>query len=171
MAKAVPRSSHVEVVVTAPVDAVWKVISDVTRTGEWSHECRRVTWLDGASSAAPGARFRGANTLLWARWSRTNEVIDVEPERLIAWRTMRTWRFPDSTEWRIVLEPLAGGTRIVQTYEIVHSARWWAWLMARVVPSHRDRSAALEADLRRIGDVAVDVAAASRHVPTPDERP
>ena len=40
--KQIPRSSRVEVEVPAPVDAVWRVITDVTRTGEWSHECRRV---------------------------------------------------------------------------------------------------------------------------------
>ena len=40
--KQIPRTSRVEVEVAAPVDAVWQVLADVTRTGEWSHECQRV---------------------------------------------------------------------------------------------------------------------------------
>ena len=66
------------------------------------------------------------------------------------------WRFPDSTEWRFTLEASTTGTRITQTYEVVEAAAWWSWLAARMVPPHRDRSAALTADLRRIGEVARD---------------
>ena len=152
--KQIPRGSRVEVEVPAPVDAVWRVITDVTRTGEWSHECRRVAWLDGAAEASYGARFRGGNKWLMFRWSRTNEIIELEQDRAIGWRTLPSWRFPDSTEWRFVLEPTTEGTRITQTYEVVQAAAWWSWLMARMVPPHRDRSAALAADLRRIGEVA-----------------
>ena len=47
------RTCRVEAEVAAPVDAVWRVVSDVTRTGEWSHECHSVHWLDGATSAVP----------------------------------------------------------------------------------------------------------------------
>lgn len=145
----------------APVEAVWRVVSDVTRTGEWSHECHSVHWLGGATSAVPGARFRGGNKAFWWRWSRTNEVTDVEPGLIIAWRTLPTWRFVDSTEWRITLEPTPNGTRIKQTYQVVRCPRWWEWLVAHIIPPHRDRTAALAADLRRIGGVAAG------HNPTP----
>jgi uncharacterized protein YndB with AHSA1/START domain len=151
----VPRSCRVEADLAAPVAEVWRVVSDVTRTGEWSHECLGVEWLDGATQAAVGARFRGANKSLWMRWHRTCVMTEVSPGRSLAWRTIPTWRFVDSTAWRITLEPLAGGsTRIVQTYEVVRCPRWWEWLVARTNPLHRDRSDALAADLARIGVVA-----------------
>ncbi len=120
--KQIPRTSRVEVEVAAPVHAVWQVLADVTRTGEWSHECQRVTWLDGATSASYGARFRGGNKWLAFRWSRTNEIIELEPDHVIAWRTVPSWRFPDSTEWRFTLEASTVGTRITQTYELVQAA-------------------------------------------------
>ena len=151
----VPHSCRVEADLAVPVEAVWQVVSDVTRTGEWSHECLDVEWLDGATQAAVGARFRGANKSLWLRWHRTCVMTEVSPRRSLAWRTIPTWRFVDSTEWRITLEPLAGGgTRIVQTYEVVRCPAWWEWLVARVNPPHRDRSEALAADLARVGAVA-----------------
>ena len=158
--KRLARTCRVQAEVTVPVDAVWRVVSDVTRTGEWSHECHTVRWLDGATSAVPGARFRGGNKAFWWRWSRTNEVTEVEPGRLLAWRTIPTWRFVDSTEWRITLEHLPTGTLIEQTYQVLRCPRWWEWVVAHVIPPHRDRTAALADDVRRIGDVATaDVAA------------
>src|SRR6266702_2020774 len=78
------------VIVDAPVEAVWRVITDVTRTGEWSHECRQVAWLHGAAQAAPGVRFRGRNRSGLLRWSRVCEVIAVDTPREIAWRTIPT---------------------------------------------------------------------------------
>jgi hypothetical protein len=159
-----PRTCRVEAAVSAPVEAVWHVVADVTRTGEWSHECHSVEWLDGATVAAPGARFRGGNKSLWWRWSRINKITSVEPPRRIAWQTIATWRFVDSTEWTITLEPLPTGTRIVQTYEVVRCPRWWEWVVAHANPPHRDRAVALASDLRRIGDVAT--ADAARRAPS-----
>ncbi len=151
----VAMQCRVEVEVAAPVEAVWRVVSDVTRTGEWSHECHRVEWLDGATHAEPGVRFRGASTSLWWRWHRTCEVTEVASGRSIGWHTVRTWMYVDSTEWRLSLEPLdEGRTRVVQTYEVVHCPRWWEWVVARFNPPHRDRTEALTADLARIGLVA-----------------
>ena len=38
----VQKHGHNEVVVAASPDAVWDVVADVTRVGEWSHECTEV---------------------------------------------------------------------------------------------------------------------------------
>jgi hypothetical protein len=152
-----PRAAmtgRAEATVAAPVDAVWRVIADVTRTGEWSHECRHVVWLDGADRAAPGVRFRGRNRSRWLRWSRTCEMLTVDPPTRITWRTLATPLFVDSTEWSVHLDPVAGGTRIVQEYRVTRCPRWWEWIAVRLIPGHIDRTAALTDDLRRIGAVA-----------------
>lgn len=150
----IARTCRTEVIVDAPVEAVWRVITDVTRTREWSHECRQVAWLHGATQAAPGVRFRGRNRSGLLRWSRVCEVIEVDTPREIAWRTIPTTAFPDSTEWRIALEPAGSGTRIVQTYQVTRCPGWYEWVVARVNPTHIDRSGALTDDLRRIGATA-----------------
>jgi len=152
------RNFLAEVIADAPVEAVWRVVADVTRTGEWSHECLHVSWLGGATAAAPGARFRGRNRAGWWRWSRTCEVLAVDPPRQIAWRTIPTALFVDSSDWCITLEPAGAGTRIVQTFAVTKCPRWWEWIVARSVPGHRDRSAALTDDLRRIAAVATATA-------------
>jgi hypothetical protein len=150
----IPRAGEAEVTVPARIESVWRVIADVTRTGEWSHECRDVRWLGGATAAAPGVRFRGRNRSGWVNWSRTCEMMTVDRPHRIAWRTVVTFPFFDSTDWIISLEPADGGTRIRQTYEVTWCPRWWEWIAARAVPAHLDRSAALADDLRRIGTVA-----------------
>ena len=147
-------TGRAEMTIAAPVDAVWRVIADVTRTGEWSHECHHVAWLDGAVRAAPGVRFRGRNRSGWLRWSRTCEMLAVDPPTRIAWRTIVTPMFVDSTEWTVRLEPLATGTRIVQEYRLTRCPRWWEWIATRLIPGHIDRTAALTDDLRRIGAIA-----------------
>ena len=72
------RNARVEATSTAAPDAVWAIVGDVTRTGEWSHECKHVDLLDGATAAEAGARFRGRNVCGRSRWSRVNEVLSVD---------------------------------------------------------------------------------------------
>lgn len=152
----VQKRSRVEVVVDATVPQVWAVVSDVTRVGEWSHECRGAEWLGGAAGPALGVRFRGRNRAgWWARWNRTCEIVAVDPPHVIVWRTVSTWLFPDSTEWRIQLGPADGGrTRITQSFEVVRAPWLLDRLYSRMIPSHQDRDARLAEDLRRIGEVA-----------------
>ena len=152
--RTIPRTGRVDTFVAAPVDAVWRVVSDVTRVGEWSHECRRVEWLDGATTAAPGARFRGTNKAGPWTWSRINEIVVADRPRTLSWRTVPTLLFPDSSEWRIELEPVDGGTRITQSYQILRAPAVLARLYPLIIPTHRGRSTGLTDDLRRLGEIA-----------------
>lgn len=100
-----------EVVVDTDVEDVWRVVSDVTRIGEWSRECHSAEWVDGASGPVPGARFRGRNRAGRARWTRTAELTVVDTPNEIAWRTVPTRAFPESTEWRFRLRRLGVAAR------------------------------------------------------------
>ena len=150
----VQKSSTVTVVVDAAVDDVWRVISDVRRTGEWSHECRSGEWLGGADAAAPGVRFRGRNRSRWVRWTRTCEIVAVDAPSELVWRTVPTRLYPDSTEWRIRLTPEGRSTRITQSFRLVRMPGLLDPFYALVNPDHRDRDARLADDLARIGTVA-----------------
>jgi len=150
----VQKTSRVEVLVDATVQDVWQVISDVTRVGEWSHECRGAQLLGGADRSAPGVRFRGRNRAGWWQWSRTSEIVSMDPPRELVWRTVPTPLFPDSTEWRLQLTPSLGGTVIAQSFRVLRAPWLLDRLYARLVPSHQDRDARLAEDLARIGTVA-----------------
>jgi hypothetical protein len=148
-----PKSVTVDVVVDAPLDDVWAVVSDPTRVGEWSQECQTVRWIDGSSGPAVGARFAGESRLGRAGWRRIAEVVAFDPPRSIAWKTIRSPLHRDSTRWQLDVEPCGDGTRITQRYELEIGALLDRILYVLVKP-HRDRRESLAEDLRRIGDVA-----------------
>ncbi len=70
--------------VVAPADAVYDLVADLPRMGEWSPECERVTWRGGATRAVNGAQFLGYNRAGLMRWMTQGEVVTAEPGRHLA---------------------------------------------------------------------------------------
>ncbi len=50
-----------QAVILSPPISVFQLVSDITRMGEWSLECRCCEWVDEDADASVGARFRGYN--------------------------------------------------------------------------------------------------------------
>jgi uncharacterized protein YndB with AHSA1/START domain len=150
----IPRQATVEAIVDASPTAVWAVVGDPRRTGEWSHECLQVEFVDGSTEPVVGARFRGRNQVGKTGWSRTCEIVGYEPGHAISWRTMPTGFYRDSTIWTITVDPAGSGSRVSERFEVVKLGPVMDRFIYQFVKVHRDRSDALEADLRRIGEVA-----------------
>ena len=149
-----PRTGRCEATTPASPEAVWAIVGDPTRVGEWSHECGAAEWVDGATAARPGARFRGRNRVGRSRWTRVNEVVTVDAPRELSWRTVPTRLYPDSTLWTITIEPTATGSRIVQRFEVLKINPVAERIFYLLVPPHRDRSQALQHDILRLGEAA-----------------
>jgi hypothetical protein len=60
MTEAAGASVDVEIVVDKDQGAMWDLVTDVARIGEFSPECVGAAWL-GGSTAGPGGRFEGHN--------------------------------------------------------------------------------------------------------------
>jgi hypothetical protein len=149
------RDARVEAHSPAAPDVVWAVVADITRTGEWSHECKQIELLDGATEAVAGTTFRGRNICGRSKWSRVNEVLASETPTELVWRTIPSRLFPDSTIWRIRVEPAeGGGSTVIQSYEVVKLHPIVDRLFYAFVPAHRDRRPALAEDMRRLADLA-----------------
>ena len=101
-------TAEVSTTIDAPPEAVYRLVSDLPRMGEWSPECVRCEWLGGAEEAALGAQFKGYNRRGVRRWSTKNEVVVAEPGREIAWDTKSVFNLP-AARWRYRIEPTAGG--------------------------------------------------------------
>jgi hypothetical protein len=149
----VQKHGYNEIVVAAEPEAVWSIVIDVTRVGEWSHECVACSFLGDATRAEPGAKFRGRNRQGIFRWGRVCEVLSTEDRELV-WRTVPTKLYPDSTVWRMRVTPVTGGTRLEQSFDVVRAPKVLDIIYATVVPAHRDRAGALIDDLRRLGELA-----------------
>jgi hypothetical protein len=78
------REVQVEERIAAPPEALYGLVSDITRTGEWSPENVGGRWLGDASAPVVGARFRGANRRGFRRWSTTCTVVAADPGRRFA---------------------------------------------------------------------------------------
>jgi hypothetical protein len=133
--------------VDASPDQLYRMVSDVTRMGEWSPETVGCRWIDGASGPAVGARFKGFNRRGFVRWSTTPEVVVAESGREFAFVTKRRG-FP-STRWTYTFTPApTGGTDLAETFELLGDYSWLAgFLVRRVVWTNDDRRADLEAGL------------------------
>jgi hypothetical protein len=149
-----PKHGSVTVEAGATPAQVWAVLTDIPRAGEWSHETQGGEWLDGATAAAPGARFRGRNQQGRTKWSRVCEVLTADEPDVISWRTVPSRLYNDSTRWTYELEPTDTGCRITQRFDVVSIGPILDRLFYVLVPAHRDRAAALRADLVHLGEVA-----------------
>lgn len=142
------KDGNVELVIAATPDEIYRVVSDVTSTGERSNECRSASWLPhGPQSAELGARFRGRNRSRLARWSRVCEVIEAEPGRRFAFRTLPERLDPsraDSTTWRYERSPHPEGTLVRHSYEITRFPRRpFMGLYGVLLPQHKDMRPAM----------------------------
>jgi len=99
----------VQVWIAAPPSRVWSLVADVERMPSMSNELQTVSWLDGATEPAVGARFEGrsAHDAL-GQWATVSEVIECEAERVLAWAVHDI--ADPSAIWRFRLEPKDGGT-------------------------------------------------------------
>ncbi|HET6153662.1 MAG TPA: SRPBCC family protein [Marmoricola sp.] len=147
-----PRTASAEAVVPAPPEAVWSLLADVTRVGEWSHEARGARWTVG-DGAVVGNVFRGTNKLGQLRWARPCTVTVAEAPYRFAYRTDGGLA-GDATEWSFELSTEGEGTRIRETYQIHAMPRLLELAVVRLMPSHLDRGPALAGDLERLGALA-----------------
>ncbi len=139
-------------VIAADPATVYRLVSDVTRVGEWSPEARSARWLGGATGPGVGARFRGRSRWRLMTWARTCVVEEAEPGKKFVFRTLPAARTPDSTRWTYELQEVPEGTRVTESYEIVEALPRWIQrvAVARLLPHHFDLRPHMEQTLARL---------------------
>ena len=104
------------VVINRDPQTVFAVVSDITRTGEWSPECVSGRWVGGANGPAVGAKFEGDNELKVAgrtlkKWTTTSEVTACVPGEVFEFIA------EEYTTWRYQLEAVSGGTKVTESFD------------------------------------------------------
>ncbi|MEV8016049.1 cytochrome P450 [Streptomyces sp. NPDC086554] len=107
------RTVTVREEIAASPDVVWAALADVTRMGEWSPECTGGRWIGGATRAAAGARFEGANRKDRVRWTTRCAITLAEPGRALAWEVKVGVPL---SRWSFTLTPTESGTLVEQTW-------------------------------------------------------
>ncbi len=101
------------VVVAASPDALYDLVSDVTRTGEWSPICAACWWDEGASGQV-GDRFTGRNVTPERTWESRSQVVVADRGREFAWVVGESY-----VRWSYTLTPVDGGTRLTESWEFL----------------------------------------------------
>ncbi|MCW2510023.1 MAG: uncharacterized protein JWP68_3171 [Modestobacter sp.] len=101
------------VVVRSSPEALYDLVSDVTRTGEWSPVCRACWWDEGTPGEV-GSWFSGRNETPERTWETRSQVVAAERGREFAWLVGGAF-----ARWGFTLEPADGGTRLTESWEFL----------------------------------------------------
>ena len=151
-----------EIVIDTAPERIYHLVAELPRMGEWSPECQSVEWVDGTTGPAVGAVFvghnRGGPRGLF-KWSRRGRVLAAETGREFAFVTEEGGR--ESTEWRYRFEPVDGGTRVTESYDV----KWiptWARIVDVPTNRHRELRDAMHHTLERLKSAAEAMNGADR---------
>ena len=109
-----PEPHSGSVVVDADPATIYGLVSDVTRTGEWSPICRECWWDEGAGPEV-GAWFTGRNETPDRTWETRSQVVVAETGREFAWQVGGTF-----VRWGYDLAPTGdGGTDLTESWEFL----------------------------------------------------
>lgn len=137
MSQVLDRDS-VTISINARPEIVYGLVSDVTRTPEFSPEIVSCTGLDGATGPAVGARFAATNEVNPKRPTRNTPVVTVaDPGREFAFS--RTVPLAGTVVWSYVLEPDGSRTRLTESYTVVKSVSRLGWFLINYRYGRRDR--------------------------------
>ena len=138
---------EVSTVVAASPESVYALVADVTRMPEFSPEVVSCRWLDGATAPSVGARFQAVNVAEAGRsWKNRPVVTAAERGREFAFA--RTEAFAGTVAWRYRFEPVEGGTRVVESYEVQRPISRLGWFAIEKVFRGGDRRQVLRAGMR-----------------------
>jgi hypothetical protein len=109
-------TAEVSVVVQAPIDRLWALVTDIELPARFSSELQGAEWLDETGPAV-NARFvgRSAHPAI-GQWETTCVVTRLDDDRVFEWAVGD----PDhpSARWRFELEPTEDGVVLRQWCQI-----------------------------------------------------
>ena len=110
-----PHRSSASIDVGAPPEIVWGLVADITRMGEWSPECVRAEWEDGATGPEVGAHFHGYNKAGTFEWDVPGVVTRCEPGRLFEFAVPR--ESATTNLWCFEFAPSSEGTTLTESFD------------------------------------------------------
>ena len=106
--------------VLASQEKVWSLVTDLPRMGEWSPENQGGEWLEGATCAAVGAKFRGDNKNGDKSWQATVTVDVYDAPRKFVFSLK--YKEMHLSDWVYEIEPTPSGCRV--THAWVEGPQW-----------------------------------------------
>ncbi len=98
------------VVVARSPEALYDMVSDVTRMGEWSPVCTACWWDDGDGPRV-GAWFTGRNELPERTWETRSQVVAADRGREFAFEVNGGW-----VRWGYTFTAVVSGTLVTESW-------------------------------------------------------
>jgi len=114
LSEPVPRRHRESLNVEASAETLYDLVSDITRTGEWSPVCTSCWWDDAAEAGRVGAWFTGRNELVNRTWETRCEVVAAERGHEFAWVVGGSF-----VRWGFTLVPAERGTTLTESWEFL----------------------------------------------------
>jgi Polyketide cyclase / dehydrase and lipid transport len=111
-------------VVAVPAADLYSFIADMTQVGKISPVCTGGEWE--AQDRGVGATFIGSNVSGDRSWRARMRVTVAEPDREFAWENIGSGDLPvpddmvPTARWGYVFTPVEGGTRVDETWRLLH---------------------------------------------------
>lgn len=121
--------------VSASPRALWDLITDISRIGEFSPECVDARWLDGAAGPVVGARFEGTNRVVEGGdegiWIRPCTIVTAEQGCRFGYAVGDRYDGTAASYWDFEIEAIGPQRcRIIQTFrhdpDGLSGTRCWA---------------------------------------------
>jgi carbon monoxide dehydrogenase subunit G len=102
------------ITVDASPEAVYALLADVTRTGEFSPVCKSAQWLDDEHTT-----FTGDNVLPEMQWTTTCRVDVAEPGKEFTFTNLGMDGSRELVRWSYTLAPAGDGTILTEHWEVL----------------------------------------------------
>jgi ribosome-associated toxin RatA of RatAB toxin-antitoxin module len=108
--------------VAASPEAVYALVADITRMGEFSPVCKSAQWLDDDHTT-----FIGDNVLPDMQWSTTCRVDVAEPAKEFTFTNLGMDGSRELVRWSYTFAPAGGGSTVTEHWEVLPGyADFWA---------------------------------------------
>ena len=108
------RQYQDSVTVKASAETLYDLVSDVTRTGEWSPVCKTCWWDDEDGAGTVGTWFTGRNEVPGRTWETRSEIVAAERGREFAWVVGGKY-----VRWAFTMTPAESGTVLTESWEFL----------------------------------------------------
>jgi len=108
------RTHRESITVEASAEALYDLVSDVTRTGSWSPVCKSCWWDEDGQAGQVGAWFTGRNELPNRTWETRSQVVVAERGREFTWVVGGSL-----VRWSFSMDPTQTGTTLTESWEFL----------------------------------------------------
>lgn len=104
------------IIIESTPEVLYDLVSDITRTGEWSPVCQACWWDDASEAGEVGAWFTGRNELPGRVWETRSQVVAADRGREFAWIVGGSF-----VRWGFTLEPEGAAVKLTESWEFLPS--------------------------------------------------